>query len=224
MSPAHSSASLAESWAENFFGPNYDVVFSIADAIKDGKRLPMLDDLKLVKSLMEENLSVAVNRDAEIRANKIIQVWKEASGKDVLKGPFTPTKTNEYSDVALSLLTKITESQESDVDNDLSGLFGGSSTNNKFGNFFSSQSVDASSRLDELKKKREEAPTEYERNELDKKIEEVSKELEDTSKKDLKNAVDPKDSFNLCAKIVALGEDSPLSEYYSYIVKNMLID
>lgn len=82
--------SYADNYAERNLGPYFEGALKISDAIRDGARLPQLEDLDVVKAVIDEHVTIADNREAERYANKIIMEWKEANNKTTVFGPFAP--------------------------------------------------------------------------------------------------------------------------------------
>lgn len=216
-----SDTDYMESYVERNLGPYYVGALKISDAIRDGARLPELENLHLIKTLIEEHVTVADNREAEEYANKIIMEWKEAGGKTVVRGPFQPGVRGGSSNPVLAL--NAAQNKANDADADMSALLGesfGGSSNDQASVFV--DLINHWGELSKLRSEHDEATTEYERQELSQKLEEQSQKFNSEISQKNQQQLAKSESFHLCAKIIAMGPESPLSEYYEKIMDAVL--
>ena len=195
---------FAKAYAERNLGPHYEGALIIADAIRDGAQLPVLDDIDTVKGLIEEQITVANNREAERFANKIIMEWKEARGEIVVNSPFSA----EYGAGASTPLMSA-----------LRTAFGNSTAAaNGSAGLFSNDTLKDLAETNTLKKQRDAATNSAERARIDEEIEKRTGAMTAQLTGTLTEQVAQTESLQLCAKIIALGPDSPLHEYYVTIM------
>lgn len=71
-------------YAKSQFGPNCEFVLLIADAIKDGHKLPVVSDSKAVTEFMEDSVSASAMRRAEELSQNVVEVWVESLGDSPL--------------------------------------------------------------------------------------------------------------------------------------------
>lgn len=193
--------SYADNYAERNLGPYFEGALKISDAIRDGARLPQLEDLDVVKAVIDEHVTIADNREAEGYANKIIMEWKEANNKTTVFGPFAPK--NPQGVGSLSDILGGTDNSESSKS--LADIFGGDMLSNI-------------ANLRSLQEKQKSATTDAEREEATTQLTEKSDEFTREVSANLKKRTDASESFHLCAKIIAMGPDSPLKNYYDKIM------
>lgn len=202
---------FAKAYAERNLGPHFEGALIIADAIRDGAQLPVLDDIDAVKGLIEEQITVANNREAERFANKIIMEWKEARGEIVVNSPFGAEHGAGASTPLLSALRTAFGAGGTAVpttattDGDGTGLF-------------SNDMLKGLAETNTLKKQREAATNNAERERIDTEIEKRSDAMTTQLTSNITDQMTQTESFYLCAKIVALGPDSPLQQYYATIM------
>jgi len=194
--------SYADNYAERNLGPYFEGALKISDAIRDGARLPQLDDLDVVKAVIDEHVTIADNREAEGYANKIIMEWKEANNKTTVFGPFAPKNPQGVGSLS-SLLGN--SGENANASESIANLFGGDMLNNI-------------ANLRSLQEKQKSATTDAEREEATTQLTEKSDEFSREVSANLKKRTDASESFHLCAKIIAMGPDSPLKSYYDKIM------
>lgn len=193
--------SYADNYAERNLGPYFEGALKISDAIRDGARLPQLEDLDVVKAVIDEHVTIADNREAEGYANKIIMEWKEANNKTTVFGPFAPKNPQGVG----SLSDILGGNDDSESSKSLADIFGGDMLNNI-------------ANLRSLQEKQKSATTDAEREEATTQLTEKSDEFSREVSANLKKRTDASESFHLCAKIIAMGPDSPLKNYYDKIM------
>lgn len=193
--------SYADNYAERNLGPYFEGALKISDAIRDGARLPQLEDLDVVKAVIDEHVTIADNREAEKYANKIIMEWKEANNKTTVFGPFAPKNPQGVG----SLGDMLGGTDNSESSKSLADIFGG----DMLGNI---------ANLRSLQEKQKSATTDAEREEATTQLTEKSDEFTREVSANLKKRNDASESFHLCAKIIAMGPDSPLKNYYDKIM------
>lgn len=193
--------SYADNYAERNLGPYFEGALKISDAIRDGARLPQLEDLDVVKAVIDEHVTIADNREAERYANKIIMEWKEANNKTTVFGPFAPKDPQGVG----SLGNMLGGNADSESSKSLADIFGGDMLNNI-------------ANLRSLQEKQKSATTDAEREEATTQLTEKSDEFTREVSANLKKRTDASESFHLCAKIIAMGPDSPLKNYYDKIM------
>ena len=193
--------SYADNYAERNLGPYFEGALKISDAIRDGARLPQLEDLDVVKAVIDEHVTIADNREAEKYANKIIMEWKAANNKTTVFGPFAPKNPQGVG----SLGDMLGGTDNSESSKSLADIFGG----DMLGNI---------ANLRSLQEKQKSATTDAEREEATTQLTEKSDEFTREVSANLKKRNDASESFHLCAKIIAMGPDSPLKSYYNKIM------
>jgi len=193
--------SYADNYAERNLGPYFEGALKISDAIRDGARLPQLEDLDVVKAVIDEHVPIADNREAEKYANKIIMEWKAANNKTTVFGPFAPKNPQGVG----SLGDMLGGTDNSESSKSLADIFGG----DMLGNI---------ANLRSLQEKQKSATTDAEREEATTQLTEKSDEFTREVSANLKKRNDASESFHLCAKIIAMGPDSPLKSYYNKIM------
>lgn len=193
--------SYADNYAERNLGPYFEGALKISDAIRDGARLPQLEDLDVVKAVIDEHVTIADNREAERYANKIIMEWKEANNKTTVFGPFAPKNPQGVG----SLSDILSGTDDSESSKPLADIFGG-------------DMLSSIANLRSLQEKQKSATTDAEREEATTQLTEKSDEFSREVSANLKKRTDASESFHLCAKIIAMGPDSPLKNYYDKIM------
>lgn len=213
---------FAKAYAERNLGPHFEGALIIADAIRDGAQLPVLDDIDTVKGLIEEQITVANNREAERFANKIIMEWKEARGEIVVNSPFGAEHGAGASTPLLSALrTAFSGNGAAFGGGNNTALGGGVPTTGDAGaatGLFSNDMLKSLADTSTLKKQREAATNDAERARIDEEIEKRSDAMTTQLTSNITDQMAQTESFYLCAKIVALGPDSPLQQYYATIM------
>ena len=190
------------SYAQRNLGPYYEGALKISEAIRDGARLPQFDDIDAIKAIIDEHITMADNREAEKYANKIIMEWKEANGKTTVFGPFTSGITQSGRGSLGSLFGFSDEEEES------KGLSG----------FFDNDTLNNMASLRSLQDKQNSASSDEEREKITTQLKEKSEEFARSISEPIKDKVNASESFHLCAKIIAMGPDSPLKTYYKTIM------
>lgn len=210
---------FAKAYAERNLGPHFEGALIVADAIRDGAQLPVLDDIDTVKGLIEEQITVANNREAERFANKIIMEWKEARGEIVVNSPFGAEHGAGASTPLLSALRTAFSGNNTAFGGGNGAAVPTTATTDGGGTgLFSNDMLKSLADTSTLKKQHEAATNDAERARIDAEIEKRSDAMTTQLTSNITDQMAQTESFYLCAKIVALGPDSPLQQYYATIM------